>query len=422
MKIEHVKSRVNFGHKLVIDLGASNRRMGSIKVSMLTDRGVQIDSSNGVVCPEGFKKDDDFLKGIAARISEIENKNRSKTKALKGKDKNLSGVMIFAPGPTINNKAGILMNLRKANGKPLQDIDYNKISTILKSNANADIAKDIKLFATNDMIGAGSAIARSLKNRGVLKNGYRAAFLMAGGGLGTGDIEVIKDTVIIKSSEGGHSRVLGTGKSIKTLEEVGASSTALIRNFGQALGLNENKIKKLIKLANARVATQKSITSQDIAEIKTLEKTKLFKKEVIDGVSHFTLKGIDEKARENACKKAVDKFVGALARISANKTLEGVNEIILTGPLTTGIGKTIETNPELFKSKTLITMLRDKTNSFMDFAGTTMAELYNLKFVDDIPVINNTQGGFTALKGKFSGLGRGNWLEIPLSVLKNVKK
>lgn len=421
MKV-NATNKVNFGHFLLGDSGASDRKRSSLKLTLVSDSGEILDTFEGKSCPEGFKKNEDYVNGISEQISKFAAKNTGTINKLRGTDKQLKAVMIYAPGAAIDNKIGVIKNLVLENEEPLKNIDFNDVLTNLKQTYPQNglkIAPKAKLIATNDMIGTGGALLNKLLEiPNKIKNGYRASFYMAGGGLGAGEIEVVDNKVLLKSTEGGHVRASGTGENIKVLESYGASSTALITNFAKALGIDKENIKNLVSTANGRIVTDYVIKTDKADEIAALQKTELFNEKISGDKHSFSLAGIDKATHEKACKKTINKFIEALAIGSSNKIIEGSNDIILTGPLTKGVGFTIKENPHMFKNQTLTQLIMKRASKLMDAAGESMSKLYNINIIDDIPVSNNTQGGLTALKGEFAGEGRGNWLLIPLKALK----
>jgi hypothetical protein len=429
MRVQQV-GKVNFGHVIVADSGASNRQQGSLKMSLVTDAGQELDTFSGTMADKPFVGDKDYLDGLTEKLFMFEHNNTHAVNALEGNDRALNGIVIYAPAATIDNKANVFANLVKTDGTPLRDIDYNTIIPNLKKllsvQAGIHSADDLKLIATNDMIGTGSALAKQLVLRGDLKEGYQGAFYMAGGGLGAGEIQVVGDKVLVKSTESGHTRISGAGKTLKTAESAGASSTALIRNFSEALGLSNAKTAAIIRTGNAKIPMQFIIASDDAdaKEIEALRSTKAFTEFdsiVVEGEKLFRLKGVSEKAHQQASRKAVGKFIDVIARMSADRAVEGANQVILTGPLTSGIGKDLQHNPELFGGKSLVELIATKTFAFLDQAGQNMAKLNKFIIADNIRVGNNTEGGLIALMGKFTQ-GRGNWLEIPLESLKQAAK
>lgn len=428
MRVQQV-AKVNFGHVIVADSGASNREQGSLKLALASETtGQELNTFQGTVSDAPFRSSDDYLQGLTRRIVDFEGQNVNKIAQLSEADRRLGGIVIFPPGATDGtNRAGVLPNLVSTDGKSLTNIDFNTILPNVRQalqKRGVECADGFKLLAANDMIGAGSSIARQLTEAGSLKDGYQAAFYMAGGGLGAGEIQVVDDTVLVKSTESGHTRISGAGKSLQTAESAGASSTALIRNFARALGFSDEKTAALIGTGNAKIPMSFAIDTGNVREIEALRNTNAFNETdslVVDGDRLFRLKGVSEKAHQQASKKAVDRFIDVMAGMSADRAVEGVNQVILTGPLTRGIAKDLEHNPQLFGRKSLIELIATRMHNFLDQAGRNMASLNGFTITDAYKLGNNTEGGLVALKGKFTK-GRGNWLQLPLDALNQIAR
>lgn len=414
---------ISFGHSGIVDSGASDKFKGSLKSSLVSSTNKEISAYRSVVCSEGFKTNEDYLKGLAKGIADTYEGKIDKIKALSPADRELEGLVIYAPGAIIGNKANILQNLKiLGTDESLTNVDYNKIPKLLRPLLAAkgiQISDRFKLMATNDMIGAGASVAKQLAKDARFKEGYKALFLMAGGGLGVGEIKHMGKDVLIEASENGHINVFKTGAN---LEQYGDSVSALIRNFSKVAGLSLEDTETLVNAGNAKVATDLIVTSKSKEEADTLKKTGLFSfSEGLAGESKFRLKHVSEAAQKAASENAINKFIEAISILGANKVTEGTNEIILTGPLTNGIQKAIAKEPELFDGKNLSELVMEKISSLLDGAGKNMAKIYKTKVVTDIEVPNNTIGGNLILKGKFIGEKiRGNWLSIPTAVLKKV--
>lgn len=452
MRVQQV-GKVNFGHELIVDIGASDREHASCKISLLTDAGKELDSFQGKVSLKPFEKDTDLADALTARLAEFELKNKAKIDALKGKDRELRVVTGFAPGGTIGNKAGVITNLVKTNGQSLQNVDYNTIPAGLRT-ALADsgivISKDLKFMLTNDMHGTGPALAAQLGKKktlpnvlksgayyslatdpksivpadgeGVIRKGYHAGFYMIGGGAGCGEVDVLERQVIAKTVERAHRRVKGTGKNIQTYESTGASSTSLIRNFAKALGLDEAKTKALVATGNARVATQHTITTSNEEEIAALLKTELYMTTKFDGTkAYLTLKDVSEQAHLKASRTALRKFINTMAQMCMDRVIDGVHHVILTGPLTAGVGKDLKHNPKLFGGKSLIALIGERTKAILNKQAQDMADKYNTSIIE-LPLANNTVGGHLAGKGRFVSEDRGNWLVFPRSVFQRAAR
>lgn len=415
---------VNFGHQIVFDIGASDKRRASCKLALLNDAGKVLDTYEGKLSDTPFKKDSDFVAALTKRLIDFEARNKEKIDTLKGKDRELRKVTGFAPGGTIGNKARIITNLVKTGNKSLENIDYNTIPNALRqafATSGITIAQDLDFKATNDMIGTGAALAKQLGKMGRLEKGYHAAFYMIGGGAGCGEIDVIGGKVVVKSVERAHTHVSGKGNNMKTFESAGASSNALVKYFAQNIGLSEEETKKLVDAGNAKVFAQRTIVTSDKKEIRTLTKTGLYTKKVEKGKTYLTLKNVTVGQFQQASKKTINKFINVMAKMNSDRIVEGTNHVILTGPLVTGIGKDLEHNPELFGGKSLMELIRAKTSEKLNAQGHAMATDYSMEIIE-LPLKNNTYGGHWAGKGKFTSDKRGNWLEIPISLLQRAKK
>lgn len=420
-------SRVAFGHKIIIDTGASKPNNGSFKINVLSDVDArELYTQSGLVCPEGFRKNGDFTGGILKRINETYEHlvGSGVLGSLSHEDKDLTGIVIYSPGVSINNQTAEISNLKiKGTDVPLRDIDYNQIPQALRpllANRGIKICQDFKLMATNDMIGAGAAIVKQLVNNPRFKSGYSALYLMAGGGLGVGQIDHLGENVLIKSSEDGHINVYGTKKN---LEQYGASSTALIRNFADAVGMNAEDTQKLVNAGIGKVVNT-NLVFDDAKEVQTLMDTGLF--EIVSKGSsgvHLNLKNVSQEAKNGAVKTAIERFIDAISIVSANKVNEGLHEIILTGPLTKGIQSIVAQEGELFGHKSFDSLVKEKINSLLDAAGNCMKDTCKMELITDLETPNNTVGGSLALHGHFIGSEiRGNWLSIPTEVLNKFKR
>lgn len=414
-------TNISFGHKIIIDSGASKPSHGSLKLSILSDEtNAEIYSYNGVLCPEGFRRDEDYIEGFARQIADSFEKSADKISKLSPADRDLTGVVIYAPGAIVNNFNAVITNLKKlGTNEAIKNIDYNKISAVLRNLLAAKggkLSDGFRLMATNDMIGAGASIAQHLVKKGDFQEGYSAAYLMSGGGLGVGQIEHNGEDVLIKSSESGHISVFGTNKS---LEEYGASVRALINNFAKEAGLRSEDSAKLVKLGNAKII-QPVVIASSAQEAKALSESGLF-----DTVAEnkFKLRGISDEVHGRASFAAIQKFIEAISIIGANKVNEGVNAVVLTGPLSRGIEEAIGRQSALFGNKNLNTLLMEKITSLLDDMGKNVAKIYDFKLITDIDVPSNNIGGSLVLQGRFiGGKTRGNWLSIPTEALKKFKK
>lgn len=441
---------VSFGHIAVIDCGASDKERASLKLSMLSDNGNLLSKYSGVASKDGFYTSSDFPAGIATNIVSSYDKpyNGSDKKyednilkevvnKLRGNDKVLNGIITFAPCITKNNQTPIIGNLKiKGTNKSLTDVDYRVIPSLVQNvlaSKGIKYSENIKLVATNDMIGTGVAIVKEMVKDPELskdfKEGYYAAFIMVGGGMGTGQIEHHGNKVIVKSIECGHNHVYGTGGN---LEQYGASAGSFVNIFMEEANKDKKiftpeQIQIVTDVKNGKVPMQFPVITLNLPkeekDLKPLMKSELF--EVTekldkkgDKIAELRWKDLDEETFKRASAKAVNKLAEAIAMMAATKVNEGANSVVLTGPLADGIRMDMKHNPDLFDGKELSQIIDAKIKKQLDPVGDGVAEAYNFKLLTNVKVKDNTQGGDLILKGKFIGDDRGNWLSIPVSALK----
>lgn len=418
---------VSFGHFLSVDSGASKKYNGNYKESIVSGKNFKpVYTVEAEVCPEGFRSSDDYVNGITQRIYESYDAAKGEIKNLPRSDRKLSGIVIYAPGPTINNYTSGFENLKIAGTEEsLKDINYDEIpakARAVLASKGIKLSRDFKIMATNDMLGTGAAIAKQLYGKPYFKEGYSATFLMAGGGLGVGQIEHYGKNVIVKTTESGHINAYGTGQ---TLEKYGASAGTLIREFCEAMHLSEKQTEKFLEIGNAKIATIQTFMEKDPKVIDKLKSTGLFNVETsASNKAIFTWKNYYlGRMHDVSSRHAIDKFLDAIAHLGAIKVTEGVNNLILTGPLAKGIKNKVDISPELFEGKSFNEILKQKILKQLDNTGRNMAKLYNFDLITDIDVINNNEGTALLLKGKFVGEKiRGSWVSIPEKAIKTVAR
>lgn len=221
MKISNINSNVNFGHKILIDIGASNPK-GTCKVLVKSEDGRDLYKSNGYLndTPDGFStkdktgkkidggqadfisKLDDVIFNAHKEVMKLANLGKIKfAKDSKGsteKDSLLSGVAVFVPGTTFtmckDDRIAFIPNLKNDEGESLVNIDFKKYEEELRSGGGRaeglDVGKDFELIVTKDLGGAGLSIAKILAKRDELNVGDYIMGVMTGGGFGSVDIKV----------------------------------------------------------------------------------------------------------------------------------------------------------------------------------------------------------------------------------------
>lgn len=418
MRVQQV-GKVNFGHMIVADSGASKPE-GSFKATVFSDTGRVLGEHEDVVAPRGFRHESDYVTGLTDRLAEAELANKVAIEQLTGDDRKLNGVVVYTPGPSKGNVIGEIGNLKKVGEQSLKNVDLNGIPVNLKTQVETmgiQVVENPGLLGTNDMIGGTCATLEDLARAGLLEDEFRASYHMFGGGHGRGSLSVIGNVIEVETSELGRMNMSGTGKDIVTAEMAGTSTPALIKHFGEYLGLSFNDMIKLIKTGNAKIATQHELREKNPAEIAKLRETGLFLESSAGDSVQFRLKHVVKSDHEAAARFAIDGFTATAARVCHLDVLQGVNKVILAGPLVKGLGKDLEHNDKLSGGVTLIDMIRRKTADLLDSVGTRMGALNNCEITDGIHVGSNAQGGFLAHKfGKPSSY-RGNTLRLPLEAV-----
>lgn len=221
MKIAAIPASVSFGHKVIVDIGASNPK-GTCKVLVKSDDGRDLYKKNGFLnhTTEGFKTFDEKTGSIdggqADFISKLDDvifnahqdvlRLASEGKIRFATDKNgsddadrkLSSVAVFVPGTTFtmckDDRIAFIPNLRNDKGESILNVDFKEYEREIKENGRRaeglDASDDFELVVTKDLGGAGLAIAKILAKRGELKSGDYIMGVMTGGGFGSVDIKV----------------------------------------------------------------------------------------------------------------------------------------------------------------------------------------------------------------------------------------
>ncbi len=221
MRVSNIGSNVHFGHKIIIDIGASNPK-GTCKVLVKSDDGRDLSKTNGYLnnTVNGFSTKDETGKkidgGQSDFISKLDDvifnahrdvlrlaregkiKFAQDTKGGTKKDSMLSGVAVFVPGTTFtmckDDKIAFIPNLRNDEGESLVNIDFKKYEEEIKTGGprakGLDPTKGFELVVTKDLGGAGLALAKVLAKRDELKIGDYVMGVMTGGGFGSVDVKV----------------------------------------------------------------------------------------------------------------------------------------------------------------------------------------------------------------------------------------
>ena len=221
MKIGNNFSNINFGHKIIVDIGASNPR-GTCKVLVKSEDGRDLYKANGylndktdgfrMTSPDGKTKDGGQADFISKLDDVIYKAHRTVLKKAEdgeiqfargsnggiGRDKMLSGVAVFVPGTTftmcIDDRIGFIPNLKNEAGESIVNVDFKAYEKEIKEKGRRsegiEARQDFELVVTKDLGGAGLAIARILALNEELEVGDYIMGVMTGGGFGSVDIKV----------------------------------------------------------------------------------------------------------------------------------------------------------------------------------------------------------------------------------------
>ncbi len=224
MKVNNIGTSMPFGHKILIDIGASNPK-GTMKCTVKSDDGRTLYKTNGYLnnTTEGFekrydtktKKLDNGQQDFISKIDDVilaahqyvvkqaatdpKFPKFSEIPKFKDTDHMLSGVTVFVPGTTYTNhkddQVAFIPNLRDTDGNSITDIDFKSYEDELKHDGRRsegiNINKDkFEMVVTKDLGGTGLALAKVLADKKQLNHGDYIMGVMTGGGFGSVDIKV----------------------------------------------------------------------------------------------------------------------------------------------------------------------------------------------------------------------------------------
>lgn len=414
MRISKVDgSNVNFKHKIIMDIGASNPK-GTLKITAISDAGKVIlreNTPNSFLnnTVKGFNGAKDFVsklnKVIKRTYDRVLLKDKSGEFPLSNTDKLLSGVAIFVPGTTYAlghnaHEIAFMPNLKDKEGNSLTNIrfdDYKKVLTASQSS-QSPVNINEKMFnfvVTKDLGGAGVALARLMAKKKMLKEGDYIMGVMTGGGFGSVDIKVKQNNVEFETSEsssyiagnyGIYSKFAEIVDNIikkDSPEEAMAALKALENNSYRELRHNTQILGKLGRqgvnvkshietfcreigrpdltellqaIGDARIVEMNRLcVSEKDTEI--LEKLRSMKDDFIeiesttDGKVAFELNEakFGKEKLRWGRRASISAYANAVSLISINKINDCVNKVVLLGPFAHGVNQYVKTHSEDFK-------------------------------------------------------------------------
>ena len=473
MRVNGINTNINntFGHKIIIDIGASNPK-GTMKVLAQTDDGQDIYKKSGYVntTVDGFTDNDAFIKRIAHHVKQAHKKVRDLDNKgiinLSANDRKLSGVAIFVPGTTMvkgkKDTIAFMPNLKDKNGNSLVDIDFSeyekRLKTLPKEETGVHVNKSkFEFMATKDLGGAGLSIAKILSSRGELNEGDYIMGIMTGGGFGSVDIKVKEDKVEIETSESSsYLTASPNGGKLEKLGRLGVSVKSHINHYCNDLGLPElaegsTLRKALLNAGDARIVADNEIHLKNQTDgdlIETFLASPLFRIKEADKKSTIIEMVDDDPQFAAQMKKSrissIKDYAEAISLISVNKINDCLNKIVLVGPFAQGLNRYVKEHPEEFaipKGKEidksgkkhqingiddLIEYEVSKRIDEVDLPSSRwLSDLYNFEVIcdKDINFSNNTFAGDVLLNPKLKFTkNRGSWFSIPLSELPQPKQ
>ena len=449
----------NFGHKIMIDLGASSPKV-TAKCLVTTDDGKPLfkNSTHLNNTTRGFANGDSFIRRVdkLVRRTYDDTLARADEFKLSEKEKQLSGISIFIPGTTLtkgkDDIIAFMPNVRDTKGNSLTNIDFSNYEIGLKTRQPLkpgeeplNVTDDFELFVTKDLGGTGLGIAKVLGEKGKLKYGDYIMGIMTGGGFGSVDIKVKDGRVEVETSESSSYLTANPGSgNPQKLGRLGVSVKSHINHFCDALALPElaegSPLRKaMITAGDARIVEDNimNVSNKDTELIDTFKSSDLFR--VKEKNAKKTVFEINDDNPEFAHKlqmariSSVKDYAYAVSLISINKINDFVNKIILVGPFAHGVNRYVKEHPELFsgameyqgaKINDLADLITHEIdNRIRDVDLPTSGRLKALNKVevicdDDINISDNTYAGEILLNPDLEFVeNRGNWFSFPLSLV-----
>ena len=420
MKVSNVSSTTpNFRSKIAIDVGASTTE-GSCKIKYLTNDFKEILEKRTTVNDTGkktFNGPSDFVNKIAEKIkfAQEEGKNIIAKMGLPASENILKSIVLMCPSYTFADKVLYTANLRNQDNKPLKDIDFRNLPSVLASKG-VETDPDTKLKVLQDAMGSGLAITNKLFQKGMLKAGSYYTVAITGGGCGIANVRALTDDRALIDSSG--SSYLSDSLGVVKISKLGASAPSVIRNFCKAFGMDEETTEDIASCGIGYIVTNPTSKMPDTPQGDKLKKVLLStgRYETIEndfGEEWIKVKDNYLDKFEHARYNAINKYAHALAKLAVIKQNEGSNGMIITGPLAMALDTSCRNNYQT----TLADWVLDKIEeSYNTYELNKMKRKYDFQVhcSQAFAIKDNTAGARLALEGHFIG-NRYNWLEVDLS-------
>ena len=402
MQINRIDNNINFQAKILVDIGGSVKE-NSCKINILSNDGKDsfIKEKTIVNTPgeRTYKSNDDFLNKLSDRINPL-------VKALQKMDipkeeKKITEMIFFVPGYAHKSKLIYADNIRGANGKGSESIDFENIKTRKPAFKNA------KIRVVQDAMGCGLKVADTLHKNGMLEKGSHYAVAITGGGCGISNIRAIEDDKAIIDASG--SSYFTNTQGIIKIANMGASAPALIKNFCNAFGIDKALGEEIAKYGVGQMVTLHAFR---------MPEGKDGLKEMLEQTGLYNIMGDTVCVNPESITKfnrarmyAVEHYADALARFGIIKENEGANGMVVTGPLAMAIDG-------VYKQLGY--------DGLAEVIDQKMVENYNTRELDEIKrfhdfhvicdnsfkLEDNTECRDLIVNSDFVGNNRFNWIEV----------
>jgi hypothetical protein len=234
--------------------------------------------------------------------------------------------------------------------KPVENLDLNQIPALLRNNLvlaqqagkpvhtqqkPITLSPNVRLITLGDVAGgmASSVTQIARLHPDKFKPGMEAIYMMAGGGLGIGNVEYLKEDNIpglirLETTEEACvpvSRKLANGQYSTKVDSGGACLEGIMSNFADGLPSRFSPAQKeaLRKNKNGRIATDYQQARKTLPDLNPAE-------------------------HAQAAQKACREFIASLACVATMKVYSGGNLAIIAGGIAGGVRDYVNNHPEQF--------------------------------------------------------------------------
>lgn len=417
MRLTTINDRTRFKGEFILDIGASTPD-ASCKMKECDEFGRELNMTKTVVneAQTGyFESTDHFVKSIGDRVGDF-------YQNLDGKG--LSRLTVLLPGATHSDKCIRTPNLKDSTGTGLIDIDFSTLKAYLLKKG-VKINKDCDIKILQDSTGMGLSVFKKMainelkdKNQKFLEPGTSHTVVMTGGGCGIAQIQVFdKGQVLVQGS--GSNFLSEAGKTLR-ISDMGASVKATLEEFSKYIGIPEKDTKDVVNSGVGELVINEEVTLKKTAANEKLKK-------VLEKTNKYIIENSAEKISlkikpefindfQFARIESINKYATALARFIPMRLVEGVNNLIVTGPFAFAIDDCLKENYHSSIEK----LIHQKFTPYNTDEYKAMMATNQFKIICDktkFAVSNNTDCSETLRFTRTMGERR-NWLMVDLNGFK----